>query len=116
MTFPAAERFSAIPRSAAQTRILVAALDLFADHGVSGTSLQMMADALGRPLITCLEKEATSRGAALLAMERIGAIGHIRDLPAEMGPVYQAVAGHRAIYEDQLSRQRRLYTKLFEEN
>jgi AcrR family transcriptional regulator len=47
VTFAAAERFSAIPRSAAQTRILVAALDLFADHGVSGTSLQMIADALG---------------------------------------------------------------------
>ena len=47
MTFAAAERFGAIPRSAAQNRILVAALDLFADHGVSGTSLQMIADALG---------------------------------------------------------------------
>ena len=43
----AAQPFSAIPRSAAQTRILVAALDLFADHGVSGTSLQMIADAIG---------------------------------------------------------------------
>ena len=43
----AAQPFSAIPRSAAQTRILVAALDLFADHGVSGTSLQMIAHALG---------------------------------------------------------------------
>jgi AcrR family transcriptional regulator len=39
--------FGSIPRTGAQTRILVAALDLFADHGVSGTSLQMMADALG---------------------------------------------------------------------
>lgn len=33
--------------SPAQTRILDAALDLFATHGVSGTSLQMIADALG---------------------------------------------------------------------
>jgi len=40
-------RFGAIPRTAAQTRILIAALNLFADHGVSGTSLQKMADALG---------------------------------------------------------------------
>jgi AcrR family transcriptional regulator len=47
VSFAAVERFSAIPRSAAQTRILVAALDLFADHGVSGTSLQMIADGLG---------------------------------------------------------------------
>lgn len=33
--------------SAAQTRIIVAALDLFGTHGVSGTSLQMIADAIG---------------------------------------------------------------------
>src|SRR5690349_24322858 len=31
----------------ARERLLTAALDLFADHGVSGTSLQMIADALG---------------------------------------------------------------------
>lgn len=47
MTSTEVGRFSAIPRSAAQARILVAALDLFADHGVSGTSLQMIADAIG---------------------------------------------------------------------
>ncbi|HEX5144978.1 MAG TPA: TetR/AcrR family transcriptional regulator [Mycobacterium sp.] len=33
--------------TAAQSRILTAALDLIADHGVSGTSLQMIADAIG---------------------------------------------------------------------
>ncbi|HEV7854956.1 MAG TPA: helix-turn-helix domain-containing protein [Mycobacterium sp.] len=33
--------------SAARTRVLDAALELFADHGVSGTSLQMIADAIG---------------------------------------------------------------------
>ena len=43
----AADRFSAIQRSPAQTRILKAALDLFAQHGVSGTSLQMIADSVG---------------------------------------------------------------------
>jgi AcrR family transcriptional regulator len=36
-----------VRRTPAQNRILHAALDLFADHGVSGTSLQMIADALG---------------------------------------------------------------------
>ncbi len=33
--------------SAAQTRVIEAALVLFAEHGVGGTSLQMMADAIG---------------------------------------------------------------------
>src|SRR5215831_5693447 len=33
--------------SAAQTRIIEAALDLFAEHGIGGTSLQMIADAIG---------------------------------------------------------------------
>jgi AcrR family transcriptional regulator len=36
-----------VRRTPAQSRILHAALDLFADHGVSGTSLQMIADAVG---------------------------------------------------------------------
>jgi len=36
-----------IPLSPAHTRILNAALDLIAQHGVSGTSLQMIADAVG---------------------------------------------------------------------
>jgi AcrR family transcriptional regulator len=40
-------RFSAITRTAAQTRVLDAALKLVAEHGVSGTSLQMIADSMG---------------------------------------------------------------------
>jgi AcrR family transcriptional regulator len=43
----AAGRFSAITRTAAQTRVLDAALKLIAERGVSGTSLQMIADAMG---------------------------------------------------------------------
>ncbi|MCV7089576.1 TetR/AcrR family transcriptional regulator [Mycobacterium interjectum] len=40
-------RFRFITRSPAQTRILDAALQLIAEHGVGGTSLQMIADAIG---------------------------------------------------------------------
>lgn len=36
-----------IRRTPAQDRVLTAAMDLFADHGVSGTSLQMIADRMG---------------------------------------------------------------------
>jgi AcrR family transcriptional regulator len=44
---PAGRRFSSVKRSPAQTRVLDAALKLIADHGVGGTSLQMIADAVG---------------------------------------------------------------------
>ena len=77
---------------------------------------QMMADALGHKVVACLEKEATSRGAALMAMERLGIIQNIQDLPAHMGDVFQPVESNHQIYEDELRKQRRLYTKLFEEN
>lgn len=39
--------FGAITRTAAQTRVMDAALKLIANHGVSGTSLQMIADEMG---------------------------------------------------------------------
>jgi AcrR family transcriptional regulator len=38
---------TAVPHRPAQERTINAALDLFAEHGVGGTSLQMIADALG---------------------------------------------------------------------
>ena len=43
----AAKGSDASPLTAAQHRIIDAALALFAEHGISGTSLQMIADALG---------------------------------------------------------------------
>ena len=43
----AGSRFRFVTRSAAQTRILDAALRLIAEHAVGGTSLQMIADAVG---------------------------------------------------------------------
>lgn len=44
---PPASRLRFIRRSAAQTRVLDAALRLIAENGVGGTSLQMIADAVG---------------------------------------------------------------------
>jgi AcrR family transcriptional regulator len=40
-------RVGDLPHTASQRRIIAAALELFADHGVGGTSLQMIADSLG---------------------------------------------------------------------
>ncbi|KZS70515.1 TetR family transcriptional regulator [Mycobacterium kansasii] len=44
---PPPGQFRFITRTPAQTRILDAALQLIAEHGVGGTSLQMIADAIG---------------------------------------------------------------------
>lgn len=43
----AGARLGSTPRTAAQDRILDAAMELIGDHGVGGTSLQMIADAIG---------------------------------------------------------------------
>jgi AcrR family transcriptional regulator len=43
----AASRSAAVPRSPAKARVVAAAAALFAEHGVGGTSLQMIADAIG---------------------------------------------------------------------
>ncbi len=77
---------------------------------------RMMADALGRPVVACLEAEASSRGAALLALERLGVIKNLRELPARMGATFEPVVAYRRVYDEELQRQRRLYAKLFEEN
>jgi gluconokinase len=82
----------------------------------SATWTQMMADALHRPVLACIEQEASSRGAALLALERLGVIAHIRDLPARTGGTFLPNARHREAYEQMLAAQQRLYRKLYEEN
>ncbi len=44
---PAVGSLRSVSRTPAQVRIIDAALGLFAEHGVNGTSLQMIADAIG---------------------------------------------------------------------
>jgi gluconokinase len=74
---------------------------------------QMMADTLSHAIIQCVEPEATSRGAALLALERLGVI---RDAEARYGGVIQPIKKNGVLYTAELERQRRLYGKLFEES
>lgn len=74
---------------------------------------QMMADALGRPVIICTEPEATSRGAALWAMEQLGMIENIAALPASLGATFEARAQYAADYDRILAEQRALYQKLY---
>jgi len=77
---------------------------------------RMMADTLSHTVIQCLEPEATSRGAALLALERIGAIRSVNDPAPKLGATITPDASKKELYLAALERQRRLYRKLFEEN
>lgn len=74
---------------------------------------QMMADALGRRIVTCLEREASARGAALLSLERLGIIADVGGVSARLGQAFDPVADHRRVYDLELARQRKLYARLF---
>jgi gluconokinase len=50
---------------------------------------QIVADALGRPLVASGEREASSRGAALLALERLGAVENVETTPAAFRGTYE---------------------------
>jgi gluconokinase len=74
---------------------------------------QMIADALGRPVTMCTETEASCRGAALWALERLGVIEGISALPASTGVVFTPRPEYQAAYQDLLARQNQLYEHLF---
>lgn len=75
---------------------------------------QMMADALGRPVTVCTEPEASSRGAALWALEQSGAIADITALPASTGATFNPRAEHEPVYNRLLKDQHALYKRLYE--
>ena len=74
----------------------------------SPTWTGIMADALGRPVITSGVQEASSRGAALLALERLGEL-EIEDAEVPLGEVFEPDPERHEAYREALARQRRLY-------
>jgi gluconokinase len=75
--------------------------------------MQMLADVLGRAVSASAEAEASSRGAALLALETLGRL----DQPLETyRPVvrrrFEPIAAHTERYGSAATRQRRLYDAL----
>ncbi len=83
---------------------------------LSSTTLQsIIADTLNTPLYPSLEREASARGAALLALESLGIIPDVVHASVELGaPVLPEEANH-VIYENAARRQRRLYDALLGE-
>jgi gluconokinase len=67
--------------------------------------VQIMADALGRPLTTSGVREASLRGAAVVVLQRIGET----PAPAPLGPVVVPRPDKAAVFRAARERQRRLY-------
>lgn len=76
--------------------------------------MQMLADVLGAPLTASGEVEATSRGAALLALQSLGDIAMLDDpsVPAALGRTYEPDTRRHQVYRAGAARQRRLYERL----
>lgn len=77
---------------------------------------QLLADALGRELVACEESEATSRGAALLALEAAGVIPDLGAVPTQLGRTFQPSPERTRVYSDARGRQKALYEALIATN
>jgi gluconokinase len=74
----------------------------------SPTWTRIMADTLGRPVTLTGVKEASSRGAALIALEALGG-PEIEASEAPLGETFEPDPDRHEIYRNALERQRRLY-------
>ena len=75
--------------------------------------VQIIADALGRPVLASAEPEASSRGAALVALETLGLLSEpLEDLRPVADHEYEPVPDHTDVYRAAAERQRRLYDLL----
>jgi gluconokinase len=74
----------------------------------------MMADVIGVPVVASAVPEASSRGAAMLAMEAFGHIGRLGDLETPLGEVLEPNARDHELYLRGRARQERLYDLLIE--
>jgi gluconokinase len=102
--------------------LIARALDLIAPNAAIAASgnalrsspvwLQIMADVLGRPLSLRGTAEASSRGAALLALEAVGKIGTLEEDSVLVEQVFEPDMTRHARYQEGLARQEELYERL----
>jgi gluconokinase len=75
--------------------------------------VQIMADVLGRPLLLGGPAEASSRGAALLALEAVGKIASIEEEQFAIDQVFEPDMSRHARYQEGLARQEDLYNRVY---
>jgi gluconokinase len=78
----------------------------------SPTWLQIIADVLGRPLVGSRVREASARGAALLALAALRVLEDLGETPPFLGTVIEPDAGRHVRYCEAQERQQALYEKL----
>lgn len=103
--------------------LIASALDTIAPDATviaSGNALrsspvwvQILADVLGRPITLGTAAEASTRGAALLALEAVGKIAAIEEVSISTAEVFQPNMSRHARYREGLMRQEELYERLF---
>jgi gluconokinase len=76
---------------------------------------QIICDVIGRPLVASTEEDASSRGAALMALEKLGAISDISEAEAPRGQTYEADPRRHARYNEARARHEKFYALLMEE-
>lgn len=74
--------------------------------------MQMMADVLGQPVTASAVSEASSRGAALLALEAAGVLADLAEAPVPLGMTYSPDPERHRRYRAAMERQQRLYELL----
>jgi gluconokinase len=74
---------------------------------------QMMADALGKPVIACTESEASSRGAVVWGLEQMGVISELSALPASLGVIFEPNPKHQQAWANLAEERDDLVEKLY---
>ena len=74
----------------------------------SPTWTRIMADVLGKPVTVSGVKEASSRGAALIALEALGG-PEVEEAEVPLGETFEPDPGRHNVYRRAIERQRRLY-------
>ncbi|HEX6731851.1 MAG TPA: FGGY-family carbohydrate kinase, partial [Pyrinomonadaceae bacterium] len=74
--------------------------------------LQIMADVLGRPVLYGGTTEASTRGAALLALEAVGKIETVEQSSLIVDEVFQPDMTRHSRYREGLARQEAIYDRL----
>ena len=73
---------------------------------------RMLANSLGHPILVTGESEASSRGAAILALQAAGIIRNPAELPTSTGRVVEHEPKAHETYRQALQRQQELYSRL----